>query len=305
MRTIRRAVAVAAAVVAGPLAAGQVVVDDFSDNNDNGWDRSTLLQNPAHGANWDAATGAYRLFSTTQVPSNQTSGIYAIKLDMNGADFANGTYRVKVRAGNETTRIDLLARASFFPGSPSSLNGYQATILFEEGLFLSGSLFGVSSNFQYRALDFMFEQDYAPRPNRDYWVDFRVDDRLISVSIWQVGQQPPDAPQMQFIEPPAGPQFTQGVFGVAAYHEEGAGFTTIDATFDDITWTPTPVCDSIDFNGDGVFPDLNDIVDFFFVFGGGNCPTPSCNDIDFNGDGVFPDLADVIKFLDVYGGGTC
>jgi hypothetical protein len=66
-----------------------------------------------------------------------------------------------------------------------------------------------------------------------------------------------------------------------------------------------PTCDGIDFNGDGVFPDLTDIVDFFFVYGGGDCPTGTCNDTDFNNDGVFPDLADVIKFLDVYGGGVC
>jgi hypothetical protein len=66
-----------------------------------------------------------------------------------------------------------------------------------------------------------------------------------------------------------------------------------------------PTCDSIDFNGDGVFPDLQDVVEFFFVFGGGACTTGTCNDIDFNNDGVFPDLQDVVKYLDVFGGGNC
>jgi hypothetical protein len=69
--------------------------------------------------------------------------------------------------------------------------------------------------------------------------------------------------------------------------------------------TPAPACDPIDFNRDGVFPDLSDIIDFFFVYGGGPCPSPACNDIDFNNDGIFPDLADVVKFLEVFGGGTC
>jgi hypothetical protein len=69
---------------------------------------------------------------------------------------------------------------------------------------------------------------------------------------------------------------------------------------------PTPnVCNDIDFNNDQVFPDLADVVDFFTVFGGGDCPTTSCDDTDVNGDGVFPDLVDVVKFLDLFGGGQC
>jgi hypothetical protein len=68
---------------------------------------------------------------------------------------------------------------------------------------------------------------------------------------------------------------------------------------------PAPTCDSIDFNGDGVTPDLQDVVDFFLVFGGGDCPTGTCNDTDFNNDGVFPDIQDVVKYLEVFGGGVC
>jgi hypothetical protein len=66
-----------------------------------------------------------------------------------------------------------------------------------------------------------------------------------------------------------------------------------------------PVCDSTDFNGDLVFPDNQDIVDFIDVFGGGACPTGTCGDIDFNNDGVFPDNADLVKFIDVFAGGAC
>jgi hypothetical protein len=100
-----------------------------------------------------------------------------------------------------------------------------------------------------------------------------------------------------------------GVFtlsGTVGQHDAGTssgGVFTLNGGF----WQGVgPVgCDSIDFNGDGVFPDLNDIIDFFFVFGGGPCPTVTCNDLDFNNDGVTPDLQDLIKFLDVYGGGEC
>jgi hypothetical protein len=69
-----------------------------------------------------------------------------------------------------------------------------------------------------------------------------------------------------------------------------------------------PVCDSLDFNNDGVSPDTGDIDDFLSVFGGGPCstdPTPGCNDLDFNNDGVAPDTTDIDAFLSVFGGGPC
>jgi hypothetical protein len=72
-----------------------------------------------------------------------------------------------------------------------------------------------------------------------------------------------------------------------------------------VTFTPPPTCGSIDFNGDGLFPDDNDLVDFLVVLAGGTCSTPSCGTIDFNGDGLFPDDNDLIAFLRVLAGGNC
>ena len=66
------------------------------------------------------------------------------------------------------------------------------------------------------------------------------------------------------------------------------------------------VCDSIDFNGDGLYPDNLDIEDFLTVFGGGPCSNdPNCGDIDFNNDGLFPDNTDLQAFFSVFGGGGC
>jgi hypothetical protein len=64
-----------------------------------------------------------------------------------------------------------------------------------------------------------------------------------------------------------------------------------------------PVCDPIDFNGNGVFPEDQDVVDFFAVLAGGTCAT--CGDIDFNNNGVFPEDQDVIAFFNVLAGGAC
>jgi hypothetical protein len=66
------------------------------------------------------------------------------------------------------------------------------------------------------------------------------------------------------------------------------------------------VCDSIDFNNDGLFPDDADLVDFLSVLAGGPCSTgAACSDIDFNNDGLFPDDSDLVSFLRVLAGGPC
>ncbi|HLP84798.1 MAG TPA: hypothetical protein VK157_10655 [Phycisphaerales bacterium] len=62
-------------------------------------------------------------------------------------------------------------------------------------------------------------------------------------------------------------------------------------------------CDSIDFNQNGVFPEDQDVIDFFAVLAGSECP--ECADIDFNNNCVFPEDQDVIDFFNVLAGGTC
>jgi hypothetical protein len=72
------------------------------------------------------------------------------------------------------------------------------------------------------------------------------------------------------------------------------------------TGPTSPVCDSLDFNNDGLYPDTLDLVDFVTVFGGGECSNePHCTDIDFNNDGLYPDNEDILSFFRVFGGGGC
>lgn len=68
---------------------------------------------------------------------------------------------------------------------------------------------------------------------------------------------------------------------------------------------PASCCNSIDFNGDSLFPDDSDLVDFLSVLAGGPCSTNDCDGIDFNNDGLFPDDNDLVAFLRVLAGGNC
>ncbi len=69
------------------------------------------------------------------------------------------------------------------------------------------------------------------------------------------------------------------------------------------------ICDSIDFNNNGVFPEDQDVADFFEVIAGGSPLTCDavlgCNDIDFNNNGVFPEDEDVVAFFRILAGGDC
>ena len=69
------------------------------------------------------------------------------------------------------------------------------------------------------------------------------------------------------------------------------------------TRTPRLPCDSIDFNNNGVFPEDQDVIDFFAVLAGSTCDTCDC--IDFNRNTVYPEDQDVIDFFTVLAGGSC
>jgi hypothetical protein len=109
---------------------------------------------------------------------------------------------------------------------------------------------------------------------------------------------------------PAGRTFASVLAGVDQVHfttmEPGFFyvFSFFDVAYDNITLsTPAPDCDTIDFNQNEVFPEDQDVIDFFDVLAGGECA--ACNDIDFNNNGVFPEDQDVIDFFTVLAGGSC
>jgi glucose/arabinose dehydrogenase len=87
--------------------------------------------------------------------------------------------------------------------------------------------------------------------------------------------------------------------------ELGLGITT-DLNSNSIPDRCEGLCTDIDFNNNAVFPEDQDVIDFFLVLGGaGDCIYPACDTIDFNGDQVFPDDQDVIDFFRVLAGGAC
>jgi hypothetical protein len=62
-------------------------------------------------------------------------------------------------------------------------------------------------------------------------------------------------------------------------------------------------CIDVDFNNDGVYPELEDLAAFLGVLGGGACA--GCDTADFNGDGASGDDRDLRDFLLAMGGQSC
>jgi hypothetical protein len=73
------------------------------------------------------------------------------------------------------------------------------------------------------------------------------------------------------------------------------------------TTEPVPVtistCNDTDFNNNQVFPEDQDVIDFFDTLAGAPCA--GCDSIDFNSNQVFPEDQDVIDFFRVLAGGSC
>ncbi|MFN6040263.1 MAG: hypothetical protein ACK46V_00010, partial [Phycisphaerae bacterium] len=63
-------------------------------------------------------------------------------------------------------------------------------------------------------------------------------------------------------------------------------------------------CDSIDLNRNGVYPEDQDVIDFFNALAGAPCGDV-CNpcDLDVNNNNVFPEDQDVIDFFLLLAGG--
>jgi hypothetical protein len=127
-----------------------------------------------------------------------------------------------------------------------------------------------------------------------------------SASLGFIDLLPPDLPALQFGDVPAFAISPDGrtIAIAATLATPGSDASSVMLR---VALPQGSVCDSIDFNNDGLFPSDDDLVAFLSVLAGGSCgaSTATCNDIDFNNDGLFPSDDDLLAYLRVLAGGNC
>jgi hypothetical protein len=293
---MRRVVLASCVLAAAAWGARAEVIDNFDDGNDQGWTR--FLADPFQPGGpfaFDASSGEYRLSSFDTLFSDEACGMYSFRLDLAQPQYTDGVWSLRLRSNSNATQTHAIARAIL---TPTGIVGYGVEVNFQSNTSLR----------VYAALDDVVVTlatrsrfDFTPAVGMNYLMDFALFGADLSVTIWPEGSPRPAQPQLTATD--SGTPLGQGAFGVALIKPGSGPAGRLTGAFDSISFDVP--CDPTDFNGDGVFPDIQDVIDYFFVFGGGACPTNACEDIDFNNDGVFPDIQDVVDFLFVLAGGEC
>ena len=208
-------------------ASPEILIDDFSEESDDGWTRHDAnARHPGGPGNHDASSGAYRLTTSGQVPAGLPTVSYIAATWDNSADpvFSNGLVRAKVRVDSRGSFASIGHRIS------GSLNtGF------------SGYLFGGDhAGFQFVKLEndrvadaFLVGSGLKLGVGEDWWIEAGgVGDRL-SMKVWRVGTAEPPLPQLTVVDS----TFTSGRIAVES-NVAVPQPAQVNATFDDIYFTP-------------------------------------------------------------------
>ena len=204
-------------------AATTLLVDDFNDGNDVGWKH--LAPAFLEPGIFDATSGAYHIQSTTA--SNTTGSNWLVSAWEASAEnpiFANGLIRAKVRAN----------RAGVVAG-PGMRGIEDESVYWFVGDTYTHSFFMVRSaadgwqEFQVPGVTFRVGEDWIIEGGS-------VGDEL-SMKVWRVGETPPETPQLMRTD--AEP-LAAGKIALISYIDVRNQPVKIDASFDDISFTPVP-----------------------------------------------------------------
>lgn len=239
MNGIFRSAALAVAMIVawgGSAAAAEphrILIDDFNDGNDEGWTHDDHLTTGGPGTN-DPTSYAYNLSSTGPVTPGQDSWMGA-RWDASVDPFySNGFFRMKVRSDSLYTGTTFGMRRQF----PQ-----------ESGYYFSGHLAGNRNFGFYRNSggNFTWHSAGVSYGAGEEWIfEGGVVGDQVSVKVWRDGDPEPASPQLTFTDSSPLPY---GVFNLETWVDTRApGPTVLDATYDDIYFTPVSLADfNIDF----------------------------------------------------------
>ena len=162
--------------------------------------------------------------------------------------------------------------------------------------------------FNEQGLPVAFSDDAAPGTQSRITSQFIPSNGRYYLAVSQYDRDPVNASgQEMWLDQPFGteraPDGPGAGTAIAGWNGTQTGSAAYRITLTGACFAGPAGCDDIDFNNNDVFPEDQDVIDFFEVLAGADCP--SCNDIDFNNNDVFPEDQDVIDFFNVLAGGEC
>jgi hypothetical protein len=238
-------------LAASTVDAQAILLDDFNDGIDPLWAPLDTNYNldamgmPTGPKPWgpgvfDGSSGALNLRTTGPVPPNPAlppgptvfdtlnSGLLGLGWGPSAVDptFSNGRLRATVRSNNPSN-VDLILRAN-----PATLSAYVFAGL------------GSYGEFHFSRLDNGLIAFSTPVPGlsfasgEDWNMEFGAVGNQFSMKAWKVGDPEPATPQYTAVDN----AYSVGAVGVSAsiFTNNISAPTPVDATFDDIFFTPVP-----------------------------------------------------------------
>jgi hypothetical protein len=212
-----------------------IFVDDFADGNDDGWTHIDFTGI----ATFDASSSAYRLRTASALPPDDPSlGTMAATFEgsRNNPAFGNGIVHGTVRANTEGTTAGYLLRANTNPNEDHDYGFFGSTSF--------GTFYIERFDIRTGGQTILAMADPAEHPfeaGKDYRIEAGVWGDRIWMRAWKVGEPRPVLPLLTVHDDTFGPE-DGTLLNVIAFFDPAAvtGAVQVDATFDDISFTPLP-----------------------------------------------------------------
>ncbi len=217
---------------------GAIVIDNFSDGNDDSWSHMDYTEGMPWGpAIYDASSGAYLLQSADLVPAddpNVGSIIATWEPSRNKSKFSNGSVRLRVRANGDGTTAGVILRAN---DQTHTNYGFYGSTSF--GTFYIERYDLSQPNPQ--TIIAMADPSQAPfAAGEDWYIEGGVVGNRLWLKAWKVGDPEPDKPLLTVKDKELGPNSGSLVCVIAFFDPVAVQdpFVDVSATFDDVVFTP-------------------------------------------------------------------
>lgn len=240
----RRSTAIALTLFAGlALGAGwyrhTIRVDDFNDGDSEGWEETDFT---GGRGSFDASSGAYVLRTTEPIPVDDLS-VGTLDADWEASEdqprFANGTMRGTIRANTDGTTIGFLLRDSHETESDYGFFGSASFGTF----YIEHFNLTESPDAPQTILAMADPRRFPFKAGVTYNLEATAIGSVLALTAWKVGERKPSRPILVVIDRRISSREGSGLAAIAFFDPvplAGAGVThvEVDATVDDITFTP-------------------------------------------------------------------